>query len=131
MNNSIKLFLISIFLIVANFHSVAQARLKIENNSMRSMTVKVMKDNGSLHKLIEISAYDSQTIFFSETGYYFIKTKAILANKEPVYRKGDPFRVYNGIDGYSVLTITFTITESNIVQTSGGKQISKKEFEQD
>lgn len=134
MQNLIKIVLIITLGICAHFHSDAQARLVIKNNSIRFMTVKVMKSdtgNGSLHKIVEIPAHTSETIYFSETGYYFTKTKAILTGKKPKCEKGESFRVYNGSDGYSVLTLTFTITESNVLQASGGEEISQKEFDQD
>ena len=69
-------------------------------------------------------------IFFSESGQYFTKTKAVLKGKEPVYQKGQPFHVTNNESGYSVMTLTFSITESSIPQITGGKQISKSEFEE-
>ena len=112
---------------------IGQARLTIENNSQRSMTIKVMKGaagKGILHKTVTISAYDKETIYFSETGYYFTKSKAVLNGKEPVYQKGKPFKVYNGDDGYSVMTLTFSIRESSIPQVTGGQKISKSEFDQ-
>lgn len=60
-----------------------------------------------------------------------LKTKATYPNKKPVYKKGDPFKVYVGSDGYSVLTISFTIKESALPDSMGGKQISESEFESD
>lgn len=130
----IKLVILMTLNLGVQFQSDAQARLLIENNSQRLMTVKVMKSdtgNGTLHKIVEIPAHSSETIYFTETGYYFTKTKAIFQDKEPVYRKGEPFSVYNGADGYSVLTLTFTIIESKKPEASGGKQITKSEFDQD
>ncbi len=113
---------------------LSQAKLTIENDSKRQMNVKVMKAdgwNGELYTTVYIEPGGFETIYFNETGNYFTKTKAILDGKKPVFRKGERFKVYNGADGYSVLTLTFTITESNVVQASGGKEITKSEFEQD
>jgi hypothetical protein len=127
-----SLFLIS-FLLLTSFLVTAQARLTIQNNSMRSMTVKVMKGysgKGSLYETATIGAYSNETIYFMESGYYFTKTKAVLKGKEPVYRRGQPFSVTNDETGYSVLTLTFSIKESTIPQATGGKSISKKEFDQ-
>jgi hypothetical protein len=110
----------------------AQARLTIENNSGRNMTVKIMAGTGesaSLHEMVTISPYGESTVYFSRTGYYFTKTKAVVNGKEPVYQKGQPFHVTNDDTGYSVMTITFTIKESAVPQVSGGKQISKQEFD--
>jgi hypothetical protein len=112
----------------------AQARLTIVNQSQRQMTVKVMEtsvDGDTLHDTISITASGSQTVYFSKTGDYFTKTMAVLSGREPVYQKGQPFRVYVGTDGYSVITVTFSITESAVPQVTGGKQISKEEFDKD
>jgi hypothetical protein len=112
----------------------AQARLIIENNSQRQMTVKVMNtSNGAdtLHQTISIVPVGTQTVYFSETGDYFCKTMAVLSGRDPVYQKGEAFRVYNGRDGYSVITLTFSITESAVPQVLGGKEISKREFDRD
>jgi hypothetical protein len=125
-----NILLILIFCTV-NIVAYAQARLTIENNSMRSMTVKIMKGygDGDLHETVEIAANQSETVYFSQTGYYFTKTKAILYGKDPVYQKGEPFHVVNDDTGYSVMTLTFTITETTIPKVTGGKQISRTEFE--
>lgn len=132
MNTAIKMILASAIVMLTSFAVNAQARLTIENKSQRLMTVKVMKGSGkgTLHETITISAYGSQTIYFSESGDYFTKTKAVLNGKEPVYRKGQPFYVTNDATGYSVMTLTFSITESSVPQVTGGKQISKAEFDQ-
>lgn len=124
----------SLLLTLSCFTLLGQARLTIENNSQRSMTVKVMEGysgNGVLHETVSISPYGNKTIYFSESGYYFTKTKAVLRDKEPIYQKGQPFQVTNDRTGYSVLTLTFTIKESTVPQVMGGKQITKAEFEQD
>lgn len=109
-----------------------QARLTVENNSQRNMTVKVMRGTGKgiLYKMVVISSYSSETIYFSESGQYFTKTKAVLKGKDPVYQKGQLFRVTNDDSGYSVMTLTFSITESSVPQITGGKNISKSEFDQ-
>ncbi len=111
------------------FHS--QANLTIENNSKRTMTVKVMKGTGTgdLFETVTISAFGRSTIYFSESGYYFTKTKAVLSGRDPIYRKGEAFEVTNDSRGYSVLTLTFSITESSVPMATGGKQISKTEFD--
>jgi hypothetical protein len=133
MNILIKTVLIFIVFMQTSLAVNAQAQLTIKNNSQRTLTVKVMKGydgKGSLHETVTISSYDSTTIYFSESGYYFTKTKAFLSGKEPVYQKGQPFQVTNDITGYSVMTLTFSIKESAIPQITGGKQISKAEFDQ-
>jgi len=133
MNKILKSTFTIILLSLMVFTANAQARLTIENNSMRSMTVKVMKGysgKGTLHETVTIAAYSSATVYFSESDYYFTKTKAVLKGKDPVYRKGQPFEVTNNSSGYSVMTLTFSIKESTVPQATGGKQISKTEFDQ-
>ena len=133
MKSIIKSTVFSTILLLVTFAVNAQASLTIENNSMRSMTVKVMKGysgKGTIHEIVTVSAYGSETVYFSESGYYFTKTKAVLKGKDPVYRKGQPFEVTNNSSGYSVMTLTFSITESTIPQATGGKSISKTEFDQ-
>lgn len=122
--------LLTIFTLISN-NSYSQANLTIENNSKRSMTVKVMKGfgTGDLFQTVTISPFGSSTVYFSESGYYFTKTKAVLSGKDPIYRKGESFEVTNDSRGYSVLTLTFSITESSVPRATGGKQISKTEFD--
>ncbi len=132
MKVTFKLFFSFGLLLFASLQLQAQARLTVENNSQRSMSVKVMKGSGkgTLHKTVTISSYSSETIYFSESGQYFTKTKAVLKGKEPVYQKGKLFQVTNDDSGYSVMTLTFSIKESTVPQISGGKNISKSEFDQ-
>lgn len=107
-SKAMKNILVIILLCMSSLGVSAQARLTIENNSQRQMTVKIMKGfgNGSLHELVSISSYESKTIYFSQSGYYFTKTKAVLRGKDPVYQKGQPFKVTNDDTGYSVMTLT-------------------------
>ena len=111
-----------------------QASLKINNQSSRQMTVKIMRtysDFADLHNTVYIPPFSSKSMYFNETGYYFAKTKATLSGKSPIYRKGDPFKVYNGSDGYSVLELTYSIIESSTPEVTGGKEITKTDFESD
>jgi hypothetical protein len=128
---SILLFL-SLLFSVSSFSQ--QASLTIVNNSQRSMSVKVMRGSsgkGQLHEKVTIYANSSETIYFSQSGNYFTKTKATINGRDPICRKGKPFKVTSDETGYSVLTLTFTIKESKVPQVMGGVQISQKEFEQD
>ena len=132
MKSILKIIFFSTFIFLFLFAATAQARLTTENNSMRQMTVKVMEGStgqGTLHKSVIITAYGSETVYFTETGYYFTKSKAILNGKDPVYKKGKSFKVINDAEGYSILRLTFTIKES-AVTASTGQTISKTEFDQ-
>jgi hypothetical protein len=123
-----------VLLVSSPLLSLGQARLSISNNSQREMTVKVMKESGTaakVHEITTIVPHGTKTVYFSETGDYFTKTKAVVKGKHPVYQKGKPFHVVNNKDGYSVLTLTFSIKESNVPEVTGGKQISKEEFDRD
>ena len=133
MKLTIKSLVSIAFMMLLSTLAAAQARLTIENNSSRQMTVKVMQGYGGkgvLHETVTIGAYGSNTVYFSQSGYYFTKTKAVLTGRDPIYRKGNPFEVTNDDTGYSVLTPTFSIKESAIPQATGGKSISKQEFDQ-
>lgn len=133
MQQIIQVAFFSLFLLILNASGISQARIEIHNNSIRDMTVKVMKtnsSNGDLYEIVYISPNAMKTVFFNETGHYFTKTKASLAGKKPVCRKGENFKVYNGTDGYSILTLTYTVEESAIHLSSGGSSISESEFDQ-
>ncbi len=128
-----KKLLLSTILLLSVIAVKAQASLTIENNSQRTLTVKVMQrfeGKVSLYETVTIGAFGNQTTYFSESGSFFTKSKAVMNGKNPVYRKGKPFRVTNDAEGYSVMTITFSITESSIPQATGGISISKSEFDQ-
>lgn len=128
-----KLILV-ICLFLLSARAFSQAELTIENNSMRMMTIKVMRAYGassSLFKQVDIAPNSSRTVYFNSGGTYFTKTKAVLSGKDPIYQKGQRFEVTNDRTGYSILTLTFTIKESQVPQTSGGAKISKSEFDND
>jgi hypothetical protein len=110
----------------------AQASLTIVNNSKRTMTVKVMRKYNSTstkYQTITIAANSSSTVYFSESGTYFTKTKATLYGKDPIYKKGQSFSVTNDSSGYSELTLTFTVKESKTSTSSSGQTISQAEFD--
>jgi hypothetical protein len=125
-----KAFYISLFFLVfSQLKSYAQARLTVQNQSNRTLYIKVMELGGGYHSSISVRPYSEETTTFSETGYYFLKTKAVNNNKAPIYKKGESFRVYNGTDGYSVLTLSIQIQESTSFNPSEGATISKSEFD--
>jgi hypothetical protein len=105
-----------------------QARLHFVNQSSRQMEVKVMEEGDGLYITFTVEPWGRHTCYFPQTGQYYLKTKASLAGRDPLYKKGDYFRVYVGNDGYSEITVTYSITESNI-NISSGKTISKSEFD--
>lgn len=103
----------------------AQARLEVVNNSERSLFVKIMAKGGGLFAKMTVAAYSSETQYFDETGYYYLKTKGSKKGLRPVFKKGNAFKVHNGSDGYSVLTITYSISGG---VSADGREISEDEF---
>ena len=127
-----RIFLFA-FILLLNLTIRAQAKLIVENNSRRIMTVKVMEKNvygSDVYRYVNIEAYGKVTVDFSYSGSYFLKIKAYLSGSDPVYQKSDILNIVNDSSGYSVMTMSFTITESKIPKASGGKNISKKEFDE-
>ena len=106
----------------------------MENDSDRNLTIKIMKkgkysDSKVVSFIIAPWSYRKQSV--SQTGYYYLKTKGKLYGKRTVYKKGDPFEVYNGHDGYSEITISYSITESKTGNPIDGDEISEEEFKRD
>lgn len=129
-----KMPLIALPLLLFASAAIGQrAELHLVNNSARTLTIKIMQENGptadTLYSILSVSPYGRATEYFAQTGNYFLKTEAVLTNKAPVYTKGNPFQVYVGSNGYSVLTITYSITESNAPNPMEGARISKDEFD--
>ncbi|MCP4439294.1 MAG: hypothetical protein GY810_10175 [Aureispira sp.] len=131
-----KLIYTLIFSVFCISYSFAQkARLEIVNSSQRTLLIKVMKrnygGNDRKHSTLTIQPGYRGTEYFSSTGDYYLKTKATKRDRKPMYEKGKPFEVYVGHDGYSVLTVTYSITESSSYNPLDGKSISEAEFEKD
>lgn len=99
-----------LFFLLTSTFAFSQARLEVVNNSERTLYVKIMQKGGGLFATMTISPYSSDTQNFQESGYYYLKTKGSKRGLRPVYKKGNAFKVYNGSDGYSVMTITYSIS---------------------
>ena len=131
----ISLSIALIFMVSTAFAYLHPAELRIVNNSQRQLTVKVMKvitaNESSKLITVEIDTLSTETINISETGNYYLKTRAVYPDRDPIYKKGDPFKAYVGSDGYSMLTITYSINESSLPNPMAGEQISKSEFDND
>ena len=131
-----KIYFLNLLFSFIAVKAVSQkAELHIVNNSGRMLTVKVMHHNpgsgDSRFSLFTVNPHSASVEYFAKTGRYYLKTKAELKDKETIYKKGNPFEVYVGRDGYSVLTITYTITEKAVKNPMEGKEISRGEFEMD
>jgi hypothetical protein len=128
MKKTLILFLL--LFAITNLAFAQNAELHINNSSGRSMTVKIMNSyTNRLHKTLELSPYEQSTAYFGSTGQYYCKTEARKYGREPIYEKGNAFEVYVGSDGYSVLTITFSVSESSSANVLSGNRISKGEFD--
>ncbi len=111
------------------------AILRINNNTKRQLTVKVMRRTYNYRAVkygtLVIPKYSTRAINFRETGYYYCKTKAESIGLQTLYTKGYPFRIYVGNDQYSVITITYSINENTLPDPTAGKQITRVEFAKD
>jgi hypothetical protein len=111
------------------------AELRLENESQRKLTVKVMKkipnDGSKRYTIDSVMAKSSKTIYIHETGDYYLKTKAELSGKETLYKRGNPFEVYVGDDGYTVMTVTFNINEDSLPDPLSGEMITQSDYEAD
>lgn len=118
-----------LFLLVLAIPVFAEsARLTINNNSERDLTIKVMKNSGGLYTTLYIGPKQSRTCYIQQQGYYYTKVKAERNHFDTIYSKGDVFYVTNNSTGYSVLELTYWIEESQYPQSSGTR-ISKSQFE--
>ncbi len=127
-----KKFLIIYLLLffIASISFAQSAELRVHNKSGRNMTVKIMnKYTHRLYKTLNLLPYEQSTAYFAQTGQYYCKTEALMYGRNPVYEKGNAFEVYVGSDGYSVLTITFSVSEGSSANVLEGNKISKSEFD--
>jgi hypothetical protein len=117
-----------------------QASLTIINKSDREMTTKVIKGTekkSELYKTIAIPPKGKQTVYFSETGRYFTKTRAIfvakdtLTENDTIYNKGIPFDVISDHRGYSNITMKFKVKESKKPEVHGVIPITRREYDTD
>jgi hypothetical protein len=125
-----KALYISLLLFTFPFIKIqAQAQLTVDNQSNRTLYIKVMQKGGGYHTSMTVEPYGRTATTFSETGNYYLKTKAVWQGREPIYKKGEAFNIYNGSAGYSVLTLTVQIQESNSYNPTDGATISRSEFD--
>ena len=125
-----RYWLVLALLILAIPAFAESARLTINNNSERDLTVKVMKNSGGLYTTLYIGPKQSRTCYIQQQGYYYTKVKAERNRFDTIYSKDDAFYVTNNSTGYSVLELTYWIEESQYPQSSGTR-ISKSQFESD
>jgi hypothetical protein len=111
------------------------ALFKFDNTSDRFVEVKLMKmtgdsmDEASVYRVFSVDKGSIGNIEISETGKYYFKTKGVRMGAENIYGiMTDVFNVYVGIEGYSVLTVTYSVEESNIVNSTNTVPIDEYEY---
>lgn len=129
----IKLLLLILFAVFAcNAYSQNRASLTIVNRSDYIITVKLMKSHmlgDSLYSTIQLAPQKTRTIYVSETGTYYTKTKAEKNFSPTMYNMGRQFYLKSGMYEYSESTLEFYI--SSYGGHSMGESISRSEFEKD
>jgi len=129
--SKVILFFVFLLLHTDSFAYLHPAELHIENSSQRQLTVKIMTMSGRKYNIVAIGSHSTKAINIHQTGNYYLKIKATYPNRRTVFKKGNQFEVYVGNDGYSVLTISFSIQESELSDPMSGEQISESEFDRD
>lgn len=133
-----SLFL-AIFMIIISLQSFSQqASLTIINKSNRQLKVKVMKgpEKKAVHYITDsLAPKATKIIYFTETGFYFTKSQAILISKDDpkmndtIYSKDKPFQVISDKRrGYSNLTMKYTIKETKKSEADDVVPITRKEY---
>ncbi|MGL5980121.1 MAG: hypothetical protein ACRCZY_04440 [Phocaeicola sp.] len=102
------------------------ASLTISNRSDYELTIKIMHLSGSLYTTICIAPNSSGRVSFSNSGIYYVKSKAEKSFSSTLYKKDSPFQIQSNSNGYTVATIEYYISGGG---GSAGATISKSEFE--
>lgn len=125
-----KLLLLSVLFFMSLANGMAQnATLTISNSSDYSLTVKIMRYGGGLYTTLFIPARQKSTAYFSNTGWFYTKTKAEKSMSSTLYMKDDsPFEMVCDNRGYSQNSMTYYVSEYG---GNAGESISRKEFEKD
>jgi hypothetical protein len=101
------------------------------------MTTKLIKGTdrkGTIHSTVNIPPNGKQIVYFSETGQFFTKTRAILvkpdqAFNDTMYSKSFMFQVIADKRGYSNITLKMKIKESKKPVLHGLIPISRHEYD--
>ena len=103
-----------------------KASLCISNRSEYSLTIKVMRTNsGGLYSTLTIPAKSSRTVYFSQSGSFYIKMKA-EKGLETLYKQDSPFSIQCDSFGYTEATLSYYVSSYG---GSAGHSISRSEFE--
>ena len=125
-----KLLLLTILLLLPiGFAKAEQASLSVTNSSNYTLTVKIMKYGGGLYRTLYIPAKETRTAYFSNTGWFYTKTKAEKSMSATLYKKDEEcFEIVCDHRGYSQATMTYYVSEYG---SNAGESISRAEFEND
>ena len=106
-----------------------QASLSVSNSSNYTLTVKIMKYNAGLYRTLYIPPRETRTVFFSQTGWFYTKTKAEKSMSATLYMKDEEaFQIVCNSQRYSQAESTYYVSEYG---GNAGESISKSEFEKD
>lgn len=132
-----QILLLTALSLVLNSKLIAQnATITIKNKSNRYMYVKLMQGperKAVLYKTDSIAPKNTRVMDVTQTGLYFMKTRAILFDeKDPekndtIYSKDKPMQlISDGRRGYSNITIEFKVKEA---KNQGSIAITRKEYD--
>ena len=106
-----------------------QASLSVTNSSNYTLTVKIMKYGSGLYRTLYIPAKETRTAYFSNTGWFYTKTKAEKSMSATLYKKDEEcFEIVCDHRGYSQATMTYYVSDYG---GNAGESISRAEFEND
>lgn len=107
-------------------YSNEKASLSISNKSDYTLTIKIMRNNGSgVYSTVSIPARSSRTVYFSNSGTFYTKLKA-EKGMETLYKQDSPFSIQCDNNGYTEANMSYYISSYG---GSAGKSISRSEFE--
>jgi hypothetical protein len=109
--------------------AASPALVVVENDSAWNMEVKVMTSLGSEYGRVSIAPWSKATVSIHRTGEYFMKSKATKPGSAPVYGKGNGFRAVSEGYGYSVITVTYSISGGGSDASASGTPITEAEYE--
>lgn len=133
---NLKLFSFALLLFVCGKLLAQNATITIKNKSNRYMYVKLMQGperKAVLYKTDSIAPKSSSVIDVTQTGMYFMKTRAILFDEndpeknDTIYSKDKPMQlISDNRRGHSNITIEFKVKEA---KNPGTIAITRKEYD--
>ncbi|MBL7900429.1 MAG: hypothetical protein JNK73_00385 [Bacteroidia bacterium] len=133
---NLKLFSFALPLFVCGKLLAQNATITIKNKSNRYMYVKLMQGperKAVLYKTDSIAPKSTSVIDVTQTGMYFMKTRAILFDEndpeknDTIYSKDKPMQlISDNRRGHSNITIEFKVKEA---KNPGTIAITRKEYD--